>query len=296
MTPRRILLIGIAFIMLLAGSSGFYTVSEGQQAIVLRLGKIVGLENNQAQITGPGLHPKWPFLDEARRFDMRLQTFSVSSTRILTKEQKYVLVDYFVKWRIANIPLYYTRTDGFALQAERLLEQKINDVLRAAFGRYSISDAVTGERGNIMLLLKEQANASAKSLGMDVIDVRIKRIDLPKEVSASVFNRMRTERGQVAMKHRSDGKAAAEAIRATADAKVTVLLATAQTESSRILAQGSLEAAAIYNQAYAKNTDFYALYKSLQAYRTVFANNKNNFFVLKPDSEFFKYFGSIGAK
>ena len=294
MMPRKMIALFALFILLIMSYAGFYTVNEGQQAILLRLGQIVKL-GDQIKIASPGLHAKLPFFDEVHLFDMRLQTFSIRSTRILTKEQKYVLVDYFVKWRIADIPLYYTRTDGYSLQAERLLEQKINDALRAAFGNRSITDAVTGERGNIMILLKEQADSSAKSLGMDVVDVRIKRIDLPKEVSASVFSRMQTERQQVAMKHRSDGKSAAETIEATADAKVTILLAKAQTEASQIRAEGIAESASIYNQAYTKNADFYALYRSLEAYRNSF-NTKNDFLILKPDSEFFKYFGSIEAK
>lgn len=294
MTPPRITALVAVFILFIISYASFYIVTEGQEAILLRLGTIVKLDK-QIKIASPGFHSKIPFLDEVRRFDVRLQTFSIQSSRILTKEQKYVLVDYFVKWRIADIPLYYTRTDGYALQAERLLEQKINDALRAAFGKSSIADAVTGERGNIMLLLKQQADNSAKSLGIDVIDVRIKRIDLPKEVSASVFSRMQTERQQVAMKHRSDGKSAAEAIQAAADAKVTVLLAKAQTQASGIRAQGLAEASRIYNQAYTKNANFYALYRSLEAYRNSF-NTKNDFLVLKPESEFFKYFGSLEAK
>lgn len=294
MMPQRMFALFAIFILFIISYASFYTVNEGQQAILLRLGNIVK-EDNQIKLVLPGLHSKLPFLDEVHRFDTRLQTFSSLSTRILTKEQKYVLVDYFVKWRIANIPLYYTRTDGYALQTERLLEQKINDVLRTALGKYSITDAVTGERGNIMLLLKAQADSSAKSLGIEVIDVRIKRIDLPKEVSSSVYSRMQTERQQVAMKHRSNGKSVAETIQATADAKAAILLARSQLDAARIRAQGATEAAAIYNKAYTQNPDFYALYRSLEAYRNSF-NSKNDFLLLKPDSEFFKYFGNIEVK
>lgn len=278
------------FAVLLCLLASLYTVHEGEQSIRLRLGKIVVASGtDMPAVAEPGLHLKWPFFDQVKRFDVRLQTLNVESSRILTKRQKYVLVDYFAKWKIDDLALFYTRTDGIAARAEHLLQEKINDALRAAFGQRTVSDVVTEERGNIMSWLKHQADAGAKNLGIKVIDVRIKRIDLPQEVSMSVYERMRTEREQVATQHRSDGKAAAEAIRAEADANATVLLATARREAARIRAEGLAKAAAAYAKAYQQDSSFYSFYRSLEAYRESFTNKKD-VLVLKPDSDFFKYF------
>ena len=269
-----------------------YTVHQGQRGLLLRLGKIIANPiTGKAYAIKPGLHFKWPFINQVRRFDVRLQTLSVSSSRILTEEQKYVLVDYYAKWRIVNLPLYYTRTGGFASRTQTLLQQQINDALRAAFGKRSITEVVSGERINIMALLREAANRSAKNLGIEVIDVRIKRIDLPKEVSDSVFARMRAQREQVATQHRANGRAKAEAIRANADATATVMVATARASAAKVRALGINVAAHIYAQAYQKDPEFYAFYRSLQAYKHTF-NQPKDLVILRPDSQFFNYFVS----
>lgn len=273
--------------LVIIGLTTLYTVKEGQGALVLRLGEITANAQGQPVMITPGLHAKLPIVDHVRYFDVRLQTFDVKSSRILTKEQKYVLVDYYVKWRISDLPLYYTRTGGYSIQAERLLQQKINNALRAAFGERSITEVIS-ERGDIMSMLKQKADESAASLGASVVDVRIKSIDLPKEVSTSVFERMRTEREQVATKHRSDGRAAGEVVRAEADAKVTVILAKAKADAERIRAEGSAKAAHIYANAYNKDPNFYAFYRSLEAYMHAF-HDKHDLLLLKPDSQFFKY-------
>jgi membrane protease subunit HflC len=282
----------ILFFIILYAS--LYTVNEGQKTLTLRFGKIIADKQGQAIISSPGLHAKLPFIDNIRWFDTRLQTLNVDSSRILTAEQKYVLVDYYAKWRIQNIPLYYTRTGGDADQARTLLQQKINDSLRAEFGRRYLSDVISDARAAIMTKLQTEANKNAKELGIAVLDVRIKRIDLPTEVSASVFQRMRAERELVATKHRSDGKAAAEQIQAQADADATVIQANAQAEAAKIRAGGEAAAAKIYADAYGRDPEFYAFYKSLQTYQSVFNNNENNILVLKPDSQFFKYFNQSG--
>jgi membrane protease subunit HflC len=270
--------------------SSFYIVNEGQEALILRLGKLVSNGNNQVYVNQPGLHYKLPYFDNVLWFDMRLQTLNVDSSRILTQEQKYVLVDYYAKWRIQNIALYFTRTGGDADQARLLLQQKINDSLRAEFGRRLLSDVISDSREAIMKKLQDEANKNAQDLGISVLDVRIKRIDLPAEVSASVFDRMRAERELVAAKHRSDGKAEAEQIQAQADADASVIIATAKANAAKIRAEGDATASKIYTDAYSKNAEFYAFYKSLQAYQNVFNNKENNILVLKPDSEFFRYF------
>lgn len=290
MTPKIIFgLIGLIIVLLLINAS-VYTISEGEQALVLRLGEIIqGRHSDQAKVVNPGLHFKFPIINTVRVFDVRLQTLDVESSRILTAEQKYVLVDYYAKWRIDNLPLYYTRTGGYPIRAQMLLKQKINDSLRAAFGKRTIKEVVSGERLNIMGMLKDRASASAQSLGIQVVDVRIKGIDLPKQVREAVFQRMSTEREQVATRLRSQGMAAAEAVRANTDREVTVSVAAARAKAQQVRADGDTKAAAIYTAAYSKDPKFYALYRSLLAYQQVFRDS-NTVMVLKPGGEFLKYF------
>ena len=298
MNSRNITIGTILFIAFILFSSTAYIVNEGERALLLRLGTIqTDPATGKAYIKNPGLHFKLPIIMQAKTFDIRLQTLDIKSSRIMTAEQKDVLVDYYVKWRINNLLLYYTRTGGNLLQANLLLEQQLNDSLRAEFGKRKISEVISDDRTNIMDALNKQANANAQRLGIDIIDVRIKRIDLPTEVSTAVFERMRAERERVATEHRSTGKANAEAIRAQADANVTITLATAREEAARIRSEGDAIAAKIYAEAYSKNPQFYAFYRSIEAYRKVFdKNNPNNMLVLKPDSQFFKYFNSEGGQ
>ena len=284
----------IGFILLSIIYSTAYVVYEGESALLLRLGNIqTDSATGKAYIKGPGLHFKIPFLMQAKIFDVRLQTLDIKSSRIMTAEQKDVLVDYYVKWRIGDLSLYYTRTGGNTTRADLLLEQQLNDSLRAEFGRRKINEVISDDRANIMAALNKQADINAQRLGIDIVDVRIKRIDLPTEVSTAVFERMRAERERVATEHRSTGKANAEAIRAQADANATITVAKAKEEAAWIRSEGDAQAAKIYADAYNKNSQFFAFYRSLEAYKKVFdKNNPNNILVLKPDSEFFKYFTS----
>lgn len=283
--------IAILIAIILYGS--FYTVEQGQKALVLRMGKIVANSKGEPLVESPGLHFKLPFVDSIRWFDMRLQTLSVDSSSILTREQQYVLVDYYAKWRIENIPLYYTRTGNDPNRTRLLLQQEINDQLRAEFGRRLLSDVISDARAVVMTQLQAEANKSGKNMGIAVIDVRIKRIDFSAAVSPSVFANMRADREKVAAKYRSEGKAAAEKIRAQADADATIIQATAFANAAKIRAEGEAEASKIYADAYSKDPEFYAFYKSLQAYKDIFNNNKEtNILVLKPDSQFFKYFNT----
>lgn len=282
----------VSFVLLVFLYSSLFIVQEGQRGLLLRLGEIVHTADGKAKVLSPGLGFKVPLLNQVRLFDVRLQTLTVQASRILTQEQKYVLVDYYVKWRIENLPLYYQRTGGDELRTQTLLQQQVNDALRAAFGQRTITDMVSGERVNVMALLKDSANVTAKNLGIAVVDVRIKAIDLPDEVSETVFTRMRTKREQVATQHRADGRAQAEAIKATADSRATVALSAAKTKAANLRAQGMAEAAQIYAQAYNKDPEFYAFYRSLEAYKTSFSN-KNDFLLLTPESDFFKYFNAM---
>lgn len=276
--------------------SCFYTITEGQRAILLRLGAIeLDSKTGKTLVITPGLHFKWPFIEQVQKFDVRLQTLDVaasdakSAPRIVTREKKNVVVDYYVKWRITDLALYYQRARG---QANTLLEQQINDALRMEFGLRTINEVIADDRAGIMQRLRVLANANSQGLGLSVIDVRIKRIDLPEEVSAAIFDQMRAEREKAAGEHRANGKSAAEAIQANADANATIIVASAKAESARIRSEGEMTAAKIYADAYNKEPGFYAFYRSLLAYKNTFAN-KQDLIVLKPDSHFFKYFNQL---
>ena len=263
-----------------------FTVNEGQTAIRFRLGEIV------ASNYKPGLHFKWPFINNIRKFDVRVQTSDPDPPeRFLTAEKKNVLVDYFIKWRVADVRRFYTAVAEI-VRANLRLDQIIKDSLRSEFGKRTLQDVVSGDRAQIMEILSATARREAEQLGIDVLDVRIKRIDLPPEVSSSVFRRMRAERERVAREWRSRGAEAAERIRADADRQSTVLLAEAYRDAERTRGEGDARAAAIYAQAYGHNPDFYRFYRSLNAYRNSFSS-KEDLLLLQPDSEFFKYFNQL---
>lgn len=273
----------ILLLTLLLAYNSFYIVKEQQQGLLLRLGKIVRIEF-------PGLHFKVPLLTQARVFDMRLQTLEIKSSRTTTAEQKNVIVDYYVKWRIDDLPLYYTRTSGNRERTDTLLQQQISDNLRAQFGHNTLNNIVGANYASIVATLIQQANTAAEQLGLNVIDVRIKSIDLPDEVSSAVFDRMRADRERAAAQVRATGKANAATIHANADANAVITIATAKAQAAAIRGEGDAQAAKIYADAYNKDPGFYSFYRSLNAYKTVFANTTNNILVLKPDSQFFKYF------
>lgn len=280
----------ILLLLALVGISCIYTVSEGHHGLLLRLGKLeTDSQTGDPKIYSPGLHFKIPLLNQARVFDTRLQTLNVPPSRIVTEELKDVLVDSYVKWRISDLSLYYTRTGGSELRAETLLIAQLNDSMRAQFGQRNISEVVSGERSDIMTILQQQVNSGVQDYGIKVIDVRIKQIDLPDEVKVAVFERMRTERQRIANQHRADGQSAGEAIRANSDARVTVILAKARSNGQAIRGQGDAQATQIYAEAYEKNPDFFAFYRSINAYEKAFSS-KQDILVLKPDSEFFSYF------
>lgn len=283
-----ILIVIVVALMWLYGS--FFSVQEGERALILRLGNIVTEhKTGKPRIYGPGLHWKTPFIMTVKKFDIRLQDLEDKSPRILTKEQKYLYVDYYAKWHIVNLLLYYTRTGGLAGNAKQLLTQKINDALRAEFGKRTLQEVVADQRSDIMAYLRESANTVAQGLGLEITDVRIKSIDLMPDVQDSVFKSMSTKREQDATTYRSGGIADAERIRAEADTTAVKLIADANRQSAEVRAKGDEEAAHIYTAAYKKDPEFYALLRSLQAYREVFNDNRT-IMVLKPDNPFFKYF------
>lgn len=280
----------VAFSILLVILSCVFTITQGNHGILLRLGRLVNdAQTGTVKILSPGLHIKMPFVESVRVFDTRIQTLDIKSSRIVTKEKKDVIVDYYAKWRIENLARYFKSTGGSAFKAETLLEQQLNTSLRAQFGKRTISDVVSGGRDDVMDVLRESAEEQAAQLGIQVVDVRIKGIELPANTSNAIYQRMRADMQKIANHHRADGQAQAEAIQAMADAHVTILLAKANSEGQIIRAQGQAKAAAIYAQAFGQNKDFFAFYRSLKAYEGSF-NSKNDILVLDQSSAFFDYF------
>jgi len=275
-------ILGLAFL-----SACIFTVYESERALVVRLGSIKRMDN-AIIVYQPGLHFKLPLVDTTRFFDKRIQTLEEQSSRIVTLNKKDVIVDSFIKWRITDFARFFTSTGGNKLKAEVLLRQKVVDGLRAEFGRRTVQEVVSGERFEVMEDIKNSTNESAKNLGLQVVDVRIKRIDLPPEVSEAVFNRMRTERQRIAAEHRAQGRERALEITADVNAKRTVILAKASSSALQVRGDGDAKAASIYSKSYGADPEFYAFYRSLEAYRETFHPNQD-IFVLKPDSDFFKY-------
>jgi len=266
-----------------------FTINQGQQGILLRLGRLVNNDKGEVKVLNPGLHFKMPFVDNARIFDARIQTMDIKSTRIVTREKKDVMVDYYVKWRIENLAQYFKSTGGNEFKAETLLEQQLNTLLRAQFGKRTISDVVSGGRDDVMLVLRNAAEKQAGELGIIVVDVRIKGIELPANTSNAIYQRMRADMQKIANRHRADGQAAAEQIQAKADADVTVLLAKTKSKAQQLRAIGQAKAAMIYAKAYGQNPEFFSLYRSLLAYEGSF-DSKKDILVLDQSNAFFDYF------
>ncbi|MAH60746.1 MAG: protease modulator HflC [Legionellales bacterium] len=282
---NNIIAIILALLLLLVFSS-IFIVKEGNRAFLIRLGDIVKV-NDQPEIYNPGLHFKIPFIDRAKIIDIRLQSFEEPSSRILTSEQNYmVIVDYYVKWKVVDLVKFYVRTGGRTDTAERLIQQKINDTLRAEFGRKKITEVISGERSNIMDYMKTVTNKRASEIGIEIIDVRIKKIDLPQEVSSSVFENMRADRQRVATKHRSDGKAAAEKLRAEADKESTLIIAEAKKDGAKLRADGDAKAVKIFSSSYSKNKNLFEILRSLSAYEESLKQS-NSTVVLSLESKFF---------
>ncbi len=280
----------LGFLILLVLFTSVFTVTQGQQGIILRLGRLVkDTSTDKVKVLNPGLHLKTPFIENVRIFDTRIQTMDIKSTRIVTKEKKDVMVDYYVKWQIADLAQYFKSTGGNEFKAETLLEQQLNTLLRAQFGKRTISDAVSGGRDDVMEVLRKAAEKQAGELGINVVDVRIKGIELPENTSNAIYQRMRADMQKIANRHRADGHAAAEQIQAKADADVMVLLAKTKSKAQEVRAIGQAEAAGIYAKAYSQNKDFFALYRSLIAYEGSF-QSKKDILVLDQSSAFFDYF------
>ncbi|GLX83898.1 protein HflC [Thalassotalea loyana] len=280
-----VLLLAVVFVL---GVSSVFVVAEGQRGIVFQFKKIKRDSAGEMVVYEPGLHFKVPFIESVKKLDARIQTLDEAPDRFVTAEKKDLMVDSYVKWRIVDFSRFYLRTSGNFDNASALLKQKVNNGLRTEFGTRTIQEIVSGERDDLMAKALESAVSSRDDLGIEVVDVRVKAINLPNEVSNSIFERMRAERNAVAKEHRSKGQEQSEVIRATIDAKVTVMLADAQKSAFEIRGEGDALAAKVYADAYNKDPEFYSFFRSLEAYEKSF-NSKNDIMVVKPDSDFFHY-------
>ena len=284
-----VLIVG-ALVALIVLSQSVFTVDQRQNALVFQLGEIVSVK------TAPGLYFKLPVVQNVRYFDTRIQTLDARDPeRFITSEKKNVLVDSFVKWKIIDVKEYYKSVAGDEARAQIRLSQTVNDGLRAEFGKRTVHDVVSGQRDEIMDILRQRADQDARKIGVQVMDVRLKRVDLPEEVRESVYKRMEAERKRVANELRSTGFAEAEKIRADADRQKEVILAEAYRDAQRIKGDGDAKSSATYAAAFGQNPEFYAFYRSLEAYRGTL-KSKGDVLILDPNSEFFKYFKNSGNK
>jgi membrane protease subunit HflC len=283
MQSPKIMFLGVILVIMgIAVSSSVFVVNQWETALKLRLGEIIDSDYQ------PGLHFKLPIVNNVVKFDSRIQSLDSRPERYITAEKKFVIVDSYAKWRISNVAQYYRSTGGSSATTARLLSERINTVLRDEFGIRTIQEVISGDRSEIMELLSKNADEQASALGVEIVDVRVKKIDFPPEVSSSIFDRMRTERERVARELRAQGAEEAEKIRADAERQRTEILAEAYRESEVIRGEGDAIAAETYASAFEKNADFYSFWRSLTAYRDVFASG-SDMMVLEPDSEFFRF-------
>jgi len=286
MSTRTFVIGFILAALVLLGMNSLFIVTEMQRAVLLEFGKVV---RDDIQ---PGLHLKLPIINEVRKFDGRILTSDAPPERFLTLEKKALIVDSFAKFKIEDVETYYTATSGDERRAEELLKERINNGLRNEISKRTLHEVVSGERDELMLVLTNKLNEVAnKELGVAVVDVRVKRIDLPPEVSNSVYSRMNTERDIEAREHRAKGQELAVGIRADADKQREVMLAEAYSQAEELRGEGDAEAAAIYASAFQKDPGFYEFYRSMSAYQRTFAD-KGDVLLIQPDSEFFKFMNS----
>jgi len=285
MKNPAVVVVGLVVALLILSLS-LFSVDQRQAGMVFQLGEVVDIKK------APGLYLKLPLVQNIRYFETRILTLDPADPeRFITSEKKNVLVDYYVKWRIQDVEKYYVSFNGDERRAENRLSQTVNDGMRAEFGKRTVHDVVSGQRDDVMESLRKSADVDARRFGVEVMDVRIKRVDLPAEVSESVYRRMEAERKRVANELRSTGSAEAEKIRADADKQREVIIAEAYRDAQRVKGEGDGRAAAIYGDAFGKNAEFYAFYRSMEAYKQSFAS-KNDVMVLQPNSEFFRYMKS----
>jgi modulator of FtsH protease HflC len=277
-------IVALLAVLALLVSSALFTVDQRQNAIVFQLGEVKEI------VVRSGLHFKWPLLQNVRLFDMRILTFDdAEPLRFLTQGNRPVLVDSFVKWRIADVRQYYVSVQGDELRAATRIKQTVAGVLRDEFGARTVHEVVSGEREQVMNRVRDKVDQDLKRIGVEIVDVRLKRVDLPQDVSESVYRRMEAERKRIANELRSTGAAEAEKIRADADRQREVLLAEAYRDAQRIRGDGDAKSAAIYAAAFNQNPEFYSFYRSMEAYRSTF-RGRNDLMLIEPNSDFLRYF------
>lgn len=282
-TNKSLTLLIVGVLVALGLWSGLYVVYQTERAVLLRFGRVV-----EADVQ-PGLHFKIPYVNRIHKFDGRLLTLDSSTSRFLTLEKKALMVDAYAKWRIDNAERFYTATSGIKQIADERLSRRLESALRDQFGKRTLHESVSGQRDELMAEVTTNLNRTAQNeLGIEVVDVRVKGIDLPREVNRSVFERMSSEREREAREHRAKGRELAEGIRADADRQRRVIVAEAFREAELLRGEGDAKAAAIYAEAYAQDPEFYAFHRSLKAYRDSFAS-KDDVLVLDPSSDFFRY-------
>ena len=324
-------IIALIILVLFVLFTSVFVVHEGERGITLRFGKVVRDDENKPLVYEPGLHFKVPFIESVKTLDARIQTMDNQADRFVTKEKKDLIVDSYIKWRISDFSRYYLATGGGDVsQAEVLLKRKFSDRLRSEIGRLDVKDIVTDSRGRLTLDVRDALNSgsagtddevatpaaddaiasaaarvmketngkipvvnpnSMAALGIEVVDVRIKQINLPAEVSEAIYNRMRAEREAVARRHRSQGQEEAEKLRATADYEVTRTLAEAEREGRITRGEGDAEAAKLFAETFSQDPDFYSLVRSLRAYENSFKSNQD-VMVMSPDDDFFRHMKS----
>lgn len=283
MNSNKILAVAaLVLLVAMTAASAVYSVDEREKVIVVRFGQVLRHDDK------PGLHFKLPFVDDARYYDARILTLDADPQPFLTKEKKYVLVDSYAKWRVQDALKYYLTVGGQEFEARRRLEQLINSGLRDEVNKRNVQSVVSVERGKIMEIVTANANREVANFGIEVVDVRLQRVDLPSEVSQSVFNRMKAERSRIANELRAQGAEAAEKIRAESERKRDITLAEAYRTSQRMRGEGDARATAIFGGAAGTAPEFYSLYRSLNAYRESF-KNKEDVMIVDPSSDFFKY-------
>jgi membrane protease subunit HflC len=289
MSNKSIVILAIIGVVIIVLSKTLYIVKETERAVLLEFGRLVETDIK------PGLHIQKPLINEVRKFDARILTVDAPPEEFLNAEKKGMIVDSFVKWRIKDVSKYYTSTNGEQLRAARLIAQRVNEGLRNQFGKRTLHEVVSGERDQLMSELVETLNSLTQDeMGVEIIDVRVKRIDLPDSVSGAVFDRMRTGREREAREHRSEGKERAEVIRADADRKRTVIAAEAYRDSEIIRGKGDAVSSATYANAYNKDPEFYSFVRSLAAYKSSF-QDKSDILLVDPKGDFFKYLNSSKA-
>ncbi len=285
-STMNILIVSVVALVVL--SMSVFIVDQRQNAIVFRLGEVVGVK------TDPGLYFKVPLIENVRLFDSRILTLdTVDPERFITAEKKNVMVDSFIKWRIVDVKQYYISVGGDEVRAKTRLLQTVNSSMREEFGKRTIHEVVSGERDQIMEVLRTKTDTDARKIGVEVLDVRLKRVDFPLEISDSVYRRMDAERKRVANELRASGAAEGEKIKADADKQREVILAQAYRDAQKTKGEGDAKATGLYADAFGKNPEFYAFYRSLEAYKQSF-KDKNDVMVIDPSSEFFKYLKSSG--